>query len=274
MWLQETRRAYRELFYTAPIGEAISGAIMFKETLHQAASDGTPFTECLTRQGVLPGIKVDEGLVPLEGCPGETSTRGLDSLAASCQEYVRAGARFAKWRAALKLGEGCPSDKCIETNARQLAEYARICQVGASWLDVPGPAGGRKPLCAAGIVSAVGVVAGSCDRVSTLPATATSGGVSDFVDRAGRWGFGACCCHGGGGCCIKPNGSLPTHPSAVHAFTLTLPSGQRHGAHRGAGNLDRWRPRCRAVCRCQHPRDLPLHSTPVAAGGALCAAVK
>ncbi|PRW44409.1 fructose-1,6-bisphosphate aldolase [Chlorella sorokiniana] len=126
---EETRRAYRQLFYTAPIGEAgISGAIMFKETLYQSADDGTLFVECLKRQGVLPGIKVDEGLVPLEGCPGETSTRGLEGLAAACAEYASAGARFAKWRAALKVGGGCPSEKAIEENAAQLAEYAAICQ--------------------------------------------------------------------------------------------------------------------------------------------------
>lgn len=126
---EENRQQYRELFYTAPIGEAgVSGAILFKETLYQSASDGTPFTECLLRQGVLPGIKVDLGLVPLEGCPGETSTRGMDSLAAACKEYAAAGARFTKWRSALKVGAGCPSERCIEVNAQQLAEQAAICQ--------------------------------------------------------------------------------------------------------------------------------------------------
>lgn len=74
--------------------------------------------------------QVDEGLVPLEGFPGETSTRGLGTLAASCKEYAAAGARFAKWRAALKVGGACPTEQCIEANASQLAEYAVICQVG------------------------------------------------------------------------------------------------------------------------------------------------
>lgn len=78
---------------------------------------------------------MDEGLVPLEGCPGETSTRGLEGLASACAEYASAGARFAKWRAALKVGGGCPSEKAIEINAAQLAEYAAICQVGwGSWV--------------------------------------------------------------------------------------------------------------------------------------------
>lgn len=87
--LQTNRRDYRELFYTAPIGEAgISGAILFKETLFQSASDGRPFVECLLSQGVLPGVKVDEGLVPIPGNQqGETSTRGLDKLDAYCKEY-------------------------------------------------------------------------------------------------------------------------------------------------------------------------------------------
>ncbi|KAI3428677.1 hypothetical protein D9Q98_007500 [Chlorella vulgaris] len=126
---EEARRSYRELFYTAPIGEAgISGAILFKETLGQQAADGTPFVECLQRQGVLAGIKVDEGLVPLDGCPGETSTRGLATLEAACRGHVAQGAKFAKWRAALKVGGGCPTEQCIETNAQQLAEYAAVCQ--------------------------------------------------------------------------------------------------------------------------------------------------
>ncbi|KAK9806911.1 hypothetical protein WJX72_007233 [[Myrmecia] bisecta] len=125
---EENRRSYRELFYTADIGQYISGVILFKETLLQSTSDGTPFVDCLTRQGVLPGIKVDEGLVPLEGSNGETTTRGLDTLAANCKEYHKQGARFVKWRAALKIDEGCPSEAAVQQNAQQLAEYAAICQ--------------------------------------------------------------------------------------------------------------------------------------------------
>eukprot|EP00878_Enallax_costatus_P001823 GHUV01001981.1.p1 GENE.GHUV01001981.1~~GHUV01001981.1.p1 ORF type:complete len:376 (+),score=110.86 GHUV01001981.1:258-1385(+) len=131
---ESTRHAYRELYYTSPLGEAgISGAIMFKEALYQSASDGTPFVECLKRQGVMPGIKVDEGLLPFEGhdlATGETSTKGLEALAAAAAEYVKAGARFAKWRAALRINEskGYPSERAVELNAQQLAEYAVICQ--------------------------------------------------------------------------------------------------------------------------------------------------
>ena len=87
---QTTRRDYRELFYTAPgLGDSISGAILFKETLYQSAASGKPFVECLQDQGILPGIKVDEGLVPITGTDGETSTRGLDSLAASSATWRR-----------------------------------------------------------------------------------------------------------------------------------------------------------------------------------------
>lgn len=121
---EENRRKYRELFYTAPIGGSISGAILFPEALLQSASDGTPFVQCLNDRGVLPGVKVDEGLRPMEGYPGETDTRGLQGLENRCREYRRQGARFAKWRAALRVP---PSEATIEANAAQLAEYAVIC---------------------------------------------------------------------------------------------------------------------------------------------------
>lgn len=125
---EDNRRAYRELFYTADVGQYYSGAIMYKETLYQNASDGRPFKEILTSKGVQPGIKVDEGLSPIPGTAGETETKGMEVLAEACKEYVAAGAKFTKWRAALKVGGGCPSDKAIEVNARQLAQYAKICQ--------------------------------------------------------------------------------------------------------------------------------------------------
>ncbi|KAL0051092.1 hypothetical protein WJX82_001747 [Trebouxia sp. C0006] len=125
---EENRRSYRENFYTADIGESISGVILFKEALCQKASDGSSFVECLNKQGVLAGIKVDEGLVPFEGHEGETVTRGLEHLEANCQQYYRQGARFAKWRAALKVSDKLPSKDAIEQNAQQLAEYAVICQ--------------------------------------------------------------------------------------------------------------------------------------------------
>eukprot|EP00775_Hariotina_reticulata_P012049 gene12049-12191_t len=118
----------------APIGEAgISGAIMFKETLYQSSADGTPFVDCLRRQGVMPGIKVDEGLEPFAGhelSSGETSTRGLEKLADSCAEYVNAGAKFAKWRGVIRINQakGFPSEKAVELNAQQLAQYAAVCQ--------------------------------------------------------------------------------------------------------------------------------------------------
>jgi fructose-bisphosphate aldolase class I len=123
---EENRRQYRDLFYTAPgIGEAYSGAILFPEALLQSSTQGTSFVECLNTAGVLPGVKVDQGLTPLgDDYPGETDTKGLDGLLERCQMYRKQGARFAKWRAALKVP---PSQHAIEKNAAQLAEYAKIC---------------------------------------------------------------------------------------------------------------------------------------------------
>jgi len=102
--------------------------ILYEETLYQKAEDGTPFVEILKKKGVIPGIKVDKGLVNIFGTDEETATQGLDGLAARCAEYYKAGARFAKWRAALKIGKGCPSELAIAENAHGLARYAIICQ--------------------------------------------------------------------------------------------------------------------------------------------------
>jgi fructose-bisphosphate aldolase class I len=124
---EENRRQYRELFYTAPsIGEAYSGAILFPEALLQSSADGNKsFVDCLNAEGVLPGVKVDKGLIPLGGeYPGETETKGLEGLLERCKLYREQGARFAKWRAALKVP---PSEHAIEKNAEQLAEYAKLC---------------------------------------------------------------------------------------------------------------------------------------------------
>lgn len=124
----DNRRRYRELFYTAPdIGDALSGAILFPEALTQAASDGTPFVRCLEDRGVLVGVKVDLGLTPLPegvGAAGETETKGLEGLLDRCKTYVSQGAKFAKWRAALRVP---PTPAAVERNAVQLAEYAAIC---------------------------------------------------------------------------------------------------------------------------------------------------
>lgn len=128
---EEVRRCYRELLYTGPIGYAgIGGVILFNETLGQSASDGRSFVECLTSQGVLVGIKVDEGLEMIEGTEdGETHTKGMATLRERIVQYKAQGAVFAKWRAALRVSEaGLPSAAAIAVNAQELAEYARICQ--------------------------------------------------------------------------------------------------------------------------------------------------
>jgi fructose-bisphosphate aldolase class I len=126
---EEARRAYRELLLTTPgLGKCISGAILYDETIRQHKTDGTSFVEALNDAGIIPGIKVDQGAKDLAGHPGEKITEGLDGLRPRLQAYYRMGARFAKWRAVIKLGDGIPSRGCIEANAEALARYAALCQ--------------------------------------------------------------------------------------------------------------------------------------------------
>ena len=126
---EEARRAYRELIVTTPgLGESISGAILYDETIRQQTKDGTPFVKAITDAGIIPGIKVDTGAKDLAGHPGEKITEGLDGLRDRLAEYSRMGARFAKWRAVIAMGEGIPSRGCIEANAHALARYAALCQ--------------------------------------------------------------------------------------------------------------------------------------------------
>ncbi len=125
----ENRRAYRELLITAPgSSEYISGMILFDETMHQATADGVPFPAALVQQGIMPGIKVDTGAKDLAGHPGEKVTEGLDGLRERLAEYRQLGARFAKWRAVITIGEHLPSTGCIEANVHALARYAALCQ--------------------------------------------------------------------------------------------------------------------------------------------------
>lgn len=128
----EYRRAWRELILTSPgLGEAISGAILYDETIRQSAKDGTPFLELLADAGIVPGIKVDTGAVALAGHPGEKVTEGLDGLRERLSEYRQMGARFAKWRAVIAIGEAIPSRGCLDANAHALARYAALCQEAA-----------------------------------------------------------------------------------------------------------------------------------------------
>src|SRR5664279_415020 len=121
----EARRAYRELIVTTPgLGECISGTILYDETIRQQKKDGTPFLKVLTDAGIIPGIKVDTGAKDLAAHPGEKITEGLDGLRDRLKEYVQMGARFAKWRAVIAIGDGIPSRGCIEANAHALARYA------------------------------------------------------------------------------------------------------------------------------------------------------
>jgi fructose-bisphosphate aldolase class I len=126
---EERRRDYREiLFTTAGLGDYVSGVILFDETIRQQATDGTPFPEVLRQQGVIPGIKVDAGTKPLAGFSGEVVTEGLDGLRPRLEEYAALGARFAKWRAVIRIGDGIPTDFCLEANAHALARYAALSQ--------------------------------------------------------------------------------------------------------------------------------------------------
>ncbi len=125
----ETRRQYRELIINTPaLAESISGAILYDETIRQRKDDGTPFANALADLGIIPGIKVDIGAKPMPAFPGEKITEGLDGLRARLVEYAQMGARFAKWRAVLTIGDGLPSQGCIDANAHALARYAALCQ--------------------------------------------------------------------------------------------------------------------------------------------------
>src|SRR6201993_2627390 len=126
---EENRRAYREvLFTTKGAGDFISGVILFDETIRQKTRDGRTFVEALEQQGIIPGIKVDAGAKAMAAHPGEKITEGLDGLRDRLAEYRTLGARFAKWRAVITIGEGIPTQACLQANAHALARYSAICQ--------------------------------------------------------------------------------------------------------------------------------------------------
>ena len=128
----DSRRDYREMLFrsTDAMQNCISGVILFDETIRQTAKDGTPLVKLISDAGSLPGIKVDGGTKPLQFCPGELVTEGLDKLPDRVKEYVGLGAKFAKWRAVIDIGAGIPSYACIHANAHALARYAAICVEG------------------------------------------------------------------------------------------------------------------------------------------------
>jgi fructose-bisphosphate aldolase class I len=126
---EEHRRTYREMLFTAPgAAESISGVILYDETIRQKTREGVPFPEYLTKNGMIPGIKVDTGAKPLAGFPNETITEGLDGLRERLVEYHKLGARFAKWRAVIDIADGIPTRFAIQANAHALARYAALCQ--------------------------------------------------------------------------------------------------------------------------------------------------
>ena len=126
---EDARRRYREMLFTTPgLGEHISGVILFDETIRQSTADGVPFGKVLEAAGSIPGIKVDLGAKPLALFPNETVTEGLDGLRGRLAEYHEIGARFAKWRATIIIGDGTPTDFAILANAHAMARYAALCQ--------------------------------------------------------------------------------------------------------------------------------------------------
>ncbi|XP_045614404.1 fructose-bisphosphate aldolase [Procambarus clarkii] len=128
---EENRRQYRQLLFTSDkeLGNNISGVILFHETLYQKSDDGRPFVDLIKELGIIPGIKVDKGVVPLMGSEGESTTQGLDDLAKRCAQYKADGCDFAKWRCVLKIGQNTPSYLGMLENANVLARYASICQM-------------------------------------------------------------------------------------------------------------------------------------------------
>ena len=124
-----SRRDYREMFFTTPgVAQFISGVIMQDETIQQKSSTGEPLADVLSKQGMIPGIKVDTGAKNLAGFPAETVTEGLDGLRDRLANYRQMGARFAKWRAVIRIGDALPSSTCLNVNAHALARYAALCQ--------------------------------------------------------------------------------------------------------------------------------------------------
>jgi fructose-bisphosphate aldolase class I len=126
---EEYRKAYRQLIVTTPnLSQCTSGAILYDETIHESTKDGVLFIDILKNAGIIPGIKLDQGTVALAGFPGEKITEGLDGLRERLPEYYKLGARFAKWRAVITIGNGIPTTGCIDANVHALARYAAICQ--------------------------------------------------------------------------------------------------------------------------------------------------
>jgi fructose-bisphosphate aldolase class I len=126
---ESARRDWRDLIVTTPgLGDSISGAILYDETIRQRKKDGTAFIRVLDDAGIIPGIKVDTGAKDLAGFPGESITEGLDGLRDRLRDYAAMGARFAKWRAVIAVSNGLPSGGCIQANAQALARYAALCQ--------------------------------------------------------------------------------------------------------------------------------------------------
>lgn len=155
----ETRRQYRQmLFTTEGLGEYISGTILYDETIRQTTDDGTPFTDVLEKQGIMPGIKVDTSTAPLAFHPEEKVTTGVDGLRDRLQEYVGMGARFGKWRSVVNIGDGIPTQSGLDINSHAMARYAARCQEA-----------GVVPICEPEVIMGGGThTMEECEEVTTI----------------------------------------------------------------------------------------------------------
>lgn len=126
---EENRRSYRELLFTTKgIGQYLSGVILFDETIRQKTKEGTSFVEIISKEGIIPGIKVDKGTIDLTNFPEEKITQGLDGLKERLAEYVTLGAKFTKWRMVISVGQGIPTKTAIEGNSHVIARFASLSQ--------------------------------------------------------------------------------------------------------------------------------------------------
>uniref|UniRef100_A0A8B9R0D8 Fructose-bisphosphate aldolase n=1 Tax=Anas platyrhynchos TaxID=8839 RepID=A0A8B9R0D8_ANAPL len=294
---EENRRLYRQILFSADsrVKKCIGGVIFFHETMYQKADDGTPFVQMIKDKGIVVGIKVDKGVVPLAGTDGETTTQGLDGLSERCAQYKKDGADFAKWRCVLKISDNTPSALAIMENANVLARYASICQQN-----------GIVPIVEPEILPDGDHDLKRCQYVTEKVLAAVYKALSDHhvylegtLLKPNMVTPGRARCHlpvrgaerGGGlhqpqrhqhvpaGAAVGPHLLLRAGAAGVGAQRLARAEGQRHRRHRGvrqarrgeragcAGQVRGQRGRLggrRAVPLCGQPRVLSLRRAPLA----------
>jgi len=222
---EQSRRAYREMLFSAPgAAEFISGVIMYDETIRQKSSTGTPLAQVLSSQGIVPGIKVDTGAKPLAGSSGETVTEGLDGLRDRLAEYRGMGARFAKWRAVIRITDALPSRACVCANAHALARYAALCQEA-----------GLVPIVEPEVLMDGSHTIERCEEVTGVSSTRYSGPSSSSGSRSSP-------------CCSSPTWSSPAKSAPAR------PRCRRSRRRRSVACAVTCRRRCPASCSCLEAR--------------------